>query len=50
MLTNNNRANIFFAATDDASYFGAYGHIFINTPNFDRIAKDWGVFSRVQMS
>ena len=38
------RANIFFAIADDASHFSAYGHIFVNIPNFDRVAKDGGHF------
>ena len=34
------RPNILFAIADDASHFSAYGHGFVNTPNFDRVARD----------
>jgi len=32
------RPNILFAIADDASHMSAYGHAFVNTPNFDRVA------------
>ena len=38
------RPNILFAIADDASHFGAYGHRFVNTPNFDRVARDGVLF------
>jgi N-sulfoglucosamine sulfohydrolase len=35
-----NRPNILFAIADDASHFGAYGHSFVHTPNFDRVSRE----------
>ncbi|MBO2945247.1 sulfatase [Paenibacillus sp. F411] len=40
----NQRPNILFAIADDASHMGAYGHKFVNTPNFDRIAEEGILF------
>jgi arylsulfatase A-like enzyme len=34
------RPNILFCIADDASHFGAYGHKFVRTPNFDRVARE----------
>jgi arylsulfatase A-like enzyme len=34
-----NRPNILFAIADDASHMSAYGHRFVHTPNFDRVAQ-----------
>ncbi|NKB72152.1 MAG: sulfatase-like hydrolase/transferase [Candidatus Latescibacteria bacterium] len=34
------RPNILFAIADDASHFSAYGHTFVDTPHFDRVAAD----------
>jgi N-sulfoglucosamine sulfohydrolase len=34
------RANILFAIADDASHCSAYGHSFVDTPNFDRVARE----------
>src|SRR6478672_12979125 len=41
------RPNILFAVADDASYphFSAYGCKFVNTPNFDRVAKEGALFN-----
>lgn len=33
------KPNILFAIADDASHMSAYGHSFVNTPNFDRVAE-----------
>lgn len=33
------KPNILFAIADDASHMGAYGHKFVSTPNFDRVAE-----------
>ena len=38
------RPNILFAIADDASHMSAYGHSFLSTPNFDRIAKEGALF------
>ena len=40
-----NRPNILFAIADDASHMSAYGHTFLNTPNFDRVAKEGVLFA-----
>ncbi|MBT3288189.1 MAG: sulfatase [Victivallales bacterium] len=40
-----NQPNILFAVADDASHFSAYGHSFVNTPNFDRVARDGILFT-----
>jgi N-sulfoglucosamine sulfohydrolase len=42
----NRRPNILFAIADDASHMGAYGHRFLNTPAFDRVAKEGVLFNR----
>jgi N-sulfoglucosamine sulfohydrolase len=34
------RPNILFAIADDASHFSAYGHPFVDTPHFDRVASE----------
>ncbi len=39
------RPNILFAIADDASHFSAYGFKFVNTPNFDRVARDGVLFN-----
>ncbi|MCF6176207.1 MAG: sulfatase [Victivallaceae bacterium] len=41
------RANILFAIADDASHFSAYGHTFLDTPNFDRVAKEGVLFNNM---
>jgi arylsulfatase A-like enzyme len=33
------RPSILFAIADDASHMSAYGHQFLRTPNFDRVAR-----------
>src|SRR5690554_5807780 len=38
------RPNILFAIADDASHMSAYGHTFVHTPNFDRIAQEGVLF------
>jgi len=38
------RPNILFAIADDASHFSAYGHRFVNTPGFDRVAREGVLF------
>ena len=38
------RPNILFAIADDASHMSAYGHAFLSTPNFDRIAREGVLF------
>src|SRR5436305_14083259 len=41
------RPNILFCIADDASWphFSAYGTKFVNTPNFDRVAKEGILFN-----
>jgi len=39
------RPNILFAIADDASHMSAYGHTFVNTPNFDRVARQGVLFT-----
>lgn len=41
------RPNIIFALADDASHFSAYGHKFVNTPHFDRVAHDGILFNNM---
>ena len=41
----NNKPNILFAIADDALHMSAYGHTFLNTPNFDRVAKEGVLFA-----
>ncbi|MEK3885147.1 sulfatase [Paenibacillus sp. PL2-23] len=38
------RPNILFVIADDASHMGAYGHDFVSTPAFDRVAKEGVLF------
>lgn len=38
------RPNILFCVADDAGHFSAYGHRWINTPNFDRVARQGVLF------
>lgn len=40
------RPNILFAIADDASHFSAYGHSFVQTPNFDRVCREGIRFSQ----
>jgi N-sulfoglucosamine sulfohydrolase len=40
------RTNILFAIADDASHMSAYGHNFLNTPSFDRVADEGVRFTR----
>lgn len=40
MPSSNERPNILFAIADDASHFSAYGHRFLKTPGFDRVARE----------
>ena len=39
------RPNILFAIADDASHMSAYGHSFLSTPGFDRVAENGVVFT-----
>ncbi len=39
--------NILFAIADDASHFSAYGHSFVRTPNFDRVAENGVLFENM---
>jgi len=39
------RPNILFAIADDASHMSAYGHRFVNTPNFDAVAREGALFT-----
>lgn len=39
------KPNILFAIADDASHMSAYGHPFVNTPNFDAVAKQGVLFN-----
>lgn len=39
------RPNILFAIADDASHFSAYGHRFVDTPAFDRVAREGVLFA-----
>ena len=41
------RPNILFAIADDASHMGAYGHTFLDTPHFDRVAAEGVLFTHV---
>ncbi|MGV8979718.1 sulfatase family protein [Clostridium sp.] len=41
----NKKPNILFAIADDASHMGAYGHKFVNTPNFDKLAENGVLFN-----
>lgn len=43
----NKKPNILFIVLDDAGIdFGAYGSTFVNTPNFDRVAKEGLLFNK----
>ena len=42
---SNMKPNILFAVADDASYFSACGHRFLNTPAFDRVAREGILFT-----
>ena len=42
---NPTQPNILFAIADDASHFSAYGHRFVNTPSFDRVAREGVIFT-----
>jgi arylsulfatase A-like enzyme len=46
VMRQNARPNILLALADDASHFSAYGHEFVRTPNFDRIAEEGLLFTR----
>ncbi|MFW6291168.1 MAG: sulfatase-like hydrolase/transferase, partial [Spirochaetota bacterium] len=39
------RPNILFAIADDASHMSAYGHRFVRTPAFDRVAREGVLFT-----
>ena len=39
------RPNILFAIADDASHMSAYGHRFVQTPHFDRVAANGVLFT-----
>lgn len=41
------RPNILFALADDASHFSAYGHRFVHTPHFDRVARGGILFNNM---
>lgn len=43
-MNSDKRPNILFAIADDASHMNAYGHSFVNTPNFDWVAKTGALF------
>lgn len=45
LLKSKKRPNILFAIMDDASHMGAYGHKFVNTPNFDWVASKGILFN-----
>ena len=47
MKSKNKRPNILFALADDASHFSAYGHTFVNTPHFDRVANEGILFNNM---
>lgn len=38
------RPNILFAIADDATHASAYGHRWLNTPHFDRVAREGALF------
>jgi N-sulfoglucosamine sulfohydrolase len=42
--STNRKPNLLFAIADDASHMSAYGHRFVNTPHFDRIAREGLLF------
>ncbi|MDA3799580.1 MAG: sulfatase-like hydrolase/transferase [Kiritimatiellae bacterium] len=39
------KKNILFAIADDASHMSAYGHKFLKTPNFDKVANNGVLFT-----
>ncbi|MHC4887268.1 MAG: sulfatase family protein [Planctomycetota bacterium] len=41
------RPNILFCIADDASHFGAYGHGFVKSPAFDRVAREGVLFTNM---
>lgn len=41
------RPNILFCVADDAGHFSAYGHRWVNTPNFDDVARRGILFDNV---
>lgn len=43
-MSKSERPNILFAIADDASHMSAYGHKFVSTPNFDRVAEEGILF------
>jgi len=46
-MNQTNRPNILFCIADDASHFSAYGHTFVDTPNFDRVAAEGVLFTNM---
>lgn len=44
-MSQSKRPNILFCIADDASHMSAYGHKFVNTPNFDWIADQGVLFT-----
>jgi len=47
MKAQKKRPHILFALADDASHFSAYGHRFVKTPHFDRVARDGMLFNNM---
>jgi arylsulfatase A-like enzyme len=45
-MAQTSRPNILLMLFDDASHCSAYGHEFVRTPNFDRIAEEGILFTR----
>lgn len=43
-LRSGKRPNILFCVADDAGHFSAYGHRWVKTPNFDRVAHQGILF------
>lgn len=46
-MASPDRPNILFAIADDASHFSAYGHEFVKTPSFDRVAREGVLFQNM---
>ena len=46
VFAEDKKPNILFAIADDMSHASAYGYKFLNTPNFDQIAKEGILFNR----
>ncbi|MEO0514384.1 MAG: sulfatase [Planctomycetota bacterium] len=44
-MNTSRRPNILFVIADDASHYSAYGHTFVKTPCFDRIAEEGILFN-----